>query len=867
MNPVNLVASQQALVHSAEAAKFLGVPVLAWIPLLPLLGALINLTIGRKMSRGFVHFVAVAAVAAAFGVSLFVIIDPLRKLFANWVGHHELAAPAFKQVAYSWIEVGSFKAELAFRLDTLSAVMIMIVTFVGTLIHIYSTGYMAHDDRPAAYFGYLNLFTGAMLLLVLGANLPVMFIGWEGVGLCSFLLIGFWYTNDAYATAGRKAFVVNRIGDFCFLLGMFLLFWMTKDISTASDVPGVQPSLDFARLASSAAQEVYIKTPGFWTTDRLAAVAGILLFIGACGKSAQIPLYVWLPDAMAGPTPVSALIHAATMVTAGVYMVCRLSFLFASSTTALAVVATVGALTALVAAFMAFAQTDMKKVLAYSTVSQLGFMFVAAGTGNWPAAIFHLGTHAFFKAGLFLGAGSVMHGMEHGGSTTPGDITTMGGLARKMKITHACFLAYCLAIAGFPLLTAGFYSKDEILGGAFGAHPPGWPAFYGKALWLTLIVAALGTAFYMWRLYFLVFAGKPRTEAASHAHESPSSMTMPLVVLAVLSIVGGFVGLPHLKKLHVPGFAHGVTTWLEPSVSHAYYPEELPIQPIDTTPAALLAQYDSGTPDHVLSKDELAPTGLAAYYLRHDEDGSGTLSAEELEHAIHATHLSDSATLALMAIASAIGLFGIFLAWALYGRGPSARVDRWTAVGGQLHGPYEASKHKLWVDEFYDLVIVRPFKLLARGAYEIVDRFVIDTVVVNGSALVVSMFGRIARWVQNGQVQRYMLGVLIGAAAVFAITAWRFHPTFHYRRIDQDMVELRAAPGEGVGGLRCRLEWDLDNDGTVDPTPEADADRVIRVTDGKVGGSVKLLMHCAGGDRSVTRSVRLADLPVGQEWR
>jgi NADH-quinone oxidoreductase subunit L len=865
METANLVASQDALVKTAEAAKFLGLPVLLWIPLLPLIGALINLTIGRKMSRGFVHFVAVAAVAAAFGVSLFVVIDPLRKLFANWVGNHDVALPAFKQVAYSWIEVGGFKAELAFRLDTLSAVMIMVVTFVGTLIHVYSTGYMAHDDRPAAYFGYLNLFTGSMLILVLGANLPVMFIGWEGVGLCSFLLIGFWYTNDSYAAAGRKAFVVNRIGDFCFLLGMFLLFWVTKDISVAGDGQGVQPSLDFARLASGAAQEVYNKAPSFWTNDRIAAVAGILLFIGACGKSAQIPLYVWLPDAMAGPTPVSALIHAATMVTAGVYMVCRLSFLFATSTTAMIVVATVGALTALAAAFMAFAQTDLKKVLAYSTVSQLGFMFVAAGTGNWPAAIFHLATHAFFKAGLFLGAGSVMHGMEHGGSTTPGDITTMGGLAKKMKITHLCFVAYCLAIAGFPLVTSGFYSKDEILAGAWGTHPPGWPAFYGKLLWGVLIVAALGTAFYMWRLYFLVFAGKPRSEAADHAHESPSSMTMPLVVLAFLAIVAGFFGMPHLQKLHLPAPTHGVTTWLEPSVSHAYYPEGTPIQPINDDAKELVARLDKNT-DGGLTAEELAPTQLGPYYFRFDADKDARISEVEAEHAIHASHHGDGTTLGLMAIASIVGLLGIGLAWVLYGRGPSKRVEGWTATDGPLHGAYEASKNKLWVDEIYDAIIVRPFKALARGVFEIVDRFVIDKVVVEGSALAVSMFGRIARWFQNGQVQRYLLGVLIGAAAVFALTAWRFQPGFEYRRPAPELVQLKAMPGEGIVGANCELTWDLDADGTVDATPPA-VDNTITVTDGMVGSSVKLLMHCPGGDRTVTRRMKLADLPVGEGWR
>jgi NADH-quinone oxidoreductase subunit L len=555
--------------------------------------------------------------------------------------------------------------------------------------------------------------------------------------------------------------------------------------------------------------------------------------------------------------------------------VCRLSFLFAASTTALAVVATIGALTALVAAFMAFAQTDMKRVLAYSTVSQLGFMFVAAGTGNWPAAIFHLGTHAFFKAGLFLGAGSVMHGMEHGGSKTPGDITTMGGLAKKMKITHLCYVAYCLAIAGFPLITAGFYSKDEILGGAFGVRPPGWPPFYGKILWAMLAIAALGTAFYMWRLYFLVFAGKPRSEAAEHAHESPSSMTMPLVVLAFLSIVAGFVGMPHLKSVHTPGVTHGVTAWLEPSVATTWYPETTPIQPVTASAEALMERLDTdpdgmgdAKPDGKLTAEELAPSGgLGTWLLTGDKNGDRVLDEKELDHAIERSHPKDSRVLLLMAIASAIGLLGIFLAWLLYGRGPSKRVEQWTATNGPLYPAYQASKHKLWVDEAYDLAIVRPFKAIARGMFEIVDRFVIDTVVVNGSALAMSMFSRIARWLQNGQVQRYLLGVLVGAAAVFALTAWRSHPTFKYRRAADDMIELKAEPGEGVAGLGCRLEWDLDDNGRADTTPEPDAERVIRVTDGRVGGAVRLIMHCPGGDRSVTRTIRLADLPVTQEWR
>ena len=350
-----------------DTVKFLWV-----VPFLPFAGAFLNLVLGKRLSRQTVHFIAVAAVAAAFFTALYLVIGPLREAHGVWAKGGKQGPFELNEHLWTWIQAGDLKLDLAFRLDPLSSVMILIVTFCSTLIHIYSTGYMEHEPRYAAYFGYLNLFTGAMLILVLGANMPVMFIGWEGVGLCSFLLIGFWYENEAYATAGRKAFVVNRIGDFAFLLGMFLLWYATHGADGGR-------SLDFTMLREVATSKPDLFTQTFWFDERLAAAGGILLFIGAAGKSAQLPLYVWLPDAMAGPTPVSALIHAATMVTAGVYMVARLSFLFSLSTTAMAVVATVGLLTALAAAFMAFAQTDLKKVLAYSTVSQLGFMFVAVG--------------------------------------------------------------------------------------------------------------------------------------------------------------------------------------------------------------------------------------------------------------------------------------------------------------------------------------------------------------------------------------------------------------------------------------------------------------------------------------------------------
>jgi len=777
--------------------KMFGIPMLACIPLLPLVGSFLNLTLGRRFGKATAHSVAIAAVGLAFVLSAYMVFGPLWAAFKAGNG-----GVGIEQTAYTWIEVGSFKAQLAFRLDTLSAVMILIVTFIGSLIHIYSTGYMHHesDQGYARYFGYLNLFTGSMLILVLAANLPVMFIGWEGVGLCSFLLIGFWYENEAYATAGRKAFVVNRIGDFAFLLGMFLLFWAVKDTSVANNARG---SLDFANLKDPAVGPAYVQA--FWGGERLAAAAGILLFIGACGKSAQLPLFVWLPDAMAGPTPVSALIHAATMVTAGVYMICRMSFLYSASTTALIVVSTVGLLTALAAAFMAFAQTDLKKVLAYSTVSQLGFMFVAAGTGNWVAAIFHLGTHAFFKACLFLGAGSVMHGMEAGGSTTPGDITTMGGLGKHMRITQITFAISCLAIAGIAPFS-GFFSKDEILGGAWHVHPPGWPAFYGKLLWGGLLIAALGTAFYMWRLYFMVFSGKERSEAAKHAHESPLSMTGVLAILAFFATIVGFLGLPHLHDVHLPGVTHGLALWLEPSVAPNWY---MPGSP---------------EPMHIMGE------------------------------------ASNASTFGLMAAAFTIGLIGIGLAYALYGKGPTKTVER--LVEGPLAGAYNASKHKLWFDEIYDAIIVKPFKVVASGLYNVADKFVIDTVAVNGVAFVVGLFGRVSRWFQNGQVQRYLAGLVVGAALVFLVTECHQKPSFRYRVVGND-VELHAEPGAGMAGANAKLRWDIDGDGKPDVDPQGKpydtAD--IKVRAGDVGSHVTLWIDDPVTQKTiaVTRAIKFDD--------
>jgi NADH-quinone oxidoreductase subunit L len=718
---------------------------LLWIPALPLIGAAFNLLFGRFTSRRTVHVVAVSAVAASFLYALFLIGGPLWDTYQAWRagGQPEVMGGLYQNV-YTWIEVGDLKIDLALRMDTLAAVLVLVVTFVGMLIHIYSTGYMAEEPRYPAYFGYLNLFTGAMLILVLGNNLPVMFIGWEGVGLCSYLLIGFWFQNESFAYAGRKAFVVNRIGDFAFLLGLCLLFWATGTLDFWSPEPGG------ASLMSADSVETY--TPPIRGGTWMATIAGLLLFIGACGKSAQFPLYVWLPDAMAGPTPVSALIHAATMVTAGVYMVARLSFLYAHSTTAMAVVAGVGAFTALLAAIMAFAQTDLKKVLAYSTVSQLGFMFVAVGLGAHVAGVFHLVTHAFFKAGLFLAAGSVMHAMS--GS---GDIMKMGGLRRLLPRTHLSFLIYCLAIAGIVPL-AGFFSKDEILAAAFTTSAEGWLPIYGKLLWAVLSLAALGTAFYMFRLYFLVFHGECRADAETraHIHESPASMTGPLLILAGFTVILGFIGLPHLSFLH--GVAPNLLAeWLAPS----------------------LVDFDRAS----------------------------------LAGSIQAGHPSDLTLIVLMGVALLVGVVGIAAAAALYRRGVSEPVSRFTAgPGAELH---RVVANKFYVDELYDLIIVRPFRWISMATFEVIDRFLIDWFIVGGSAFLMDLLGRISRWFQNGQVQRYLVGLVIGAAIILFV-ATRPQADFEWRQVDYLTVEFQADVGAGPGSDGAKVAFDFDGDGRPD---------------------------------------------------
>jgi NADH-quinone oxidoreductase subunit L len=638
------------------------------IPLLPFVGAAVLMLFGRKWSRDTVVAVAAGMIAAACLVAA----------DAYFTTPPEALAAGLHDTVGTWISAGPLKIDLAFRLDGLSGLLCLIITFIGFLIHIYSAGYMAHDPDYPRFFAYLNLFCGSMLVLVLGDSLPVMFIGWEGVGLCSYLLIGFWYKDSANASAGKKAFITNRIGDLGFLIGMFLIFQYTGTLN-------FQQIQDAATTTSALMHPLWLGAPvAFW--------AALFLFIGATGKSAQIPLYVWLPDAMAGPTPVSALIHAATMVTAGVYMVARMHAVYLLSPGAMAIVTAIGALTALYAAIIGFAQNDFKKVLAYSTVSQLGFMFVGVGTGNFEGGIFHLYTHAFFKAGLFLCAGSVMHAMS--GS---GDIRIMGGLRKKLPWTHAVFFVCWFAICGVVFFS-GFFSKDAIIAGAMSTEALGEGlAWVGHVAGYVLSAAALGTAFYMSRLYFLVFSGKETRasdEIKHHIHESPISMVGPLVVLALGALLGGYIGLPG-------GTFH-----------HA---------------------------DLNLLDRELAPV----------------LGPE--------VDIPQTVEIGVMVIASLLAAIGIGAAYALYGGGYRA-PSKW--VGETFPKLVKLVQDKFRVDELYQTIIIRPIKAFAQVVYFIVDRIIIDKLLVEGSAAVVGAVGSLVRSLQMGDGQRYMAVFAVGVAGL-----------------------------------------------------------------------------------------------------
>ena len=508
------------------------------IVLLPLLGFVINGLFGAKLPRPLPGIIATLACAAAFVVAAM----NFLQLVSN-------DGQPINELVYTWMQAGSFSADVSFLLDRLSGVMILVVTGIGTLIHLYSIGYLAHDHNDeqgkkyARYFCFLNLFIAFMATLVLADNYLLMFVGWEGVGLCSYFLIGFWHEREDAAAASKKAFIMNRVGDFAFLLGMMLIFLAAG-------------TLNYAGVF-----EAFKNNPEIFNVGVAGVVGGVgivtlLLFIGAAGKSAQVPLYTWLPDAMAGPTPVSALIHAATMVTAGVYLCARSAPLFEASPTTKLIICGIGALTALAAGLTALAHTDIKKVLAYSTVSQLGFMFMAIGSGAYVAAIFHVFTHAFFKACLFLGAGSVIHAL-HGEQ----DMRKMGGLAAKMKATHITFLVSGLALAGV-IPFAGFFSKDEIIAEVFRASSNTGNSFY-LVCGIVGLVTAFITALYTGRQYAQVFGGQARDkELFDHAHESPAVMTIPLWILAAGAVLAGFLGVPHIPG--VPSQLHAFANWLSP---------------------------------------------------------------------------------------------------------------------------------------------------------------------------------------------------------------------------------------------------------------------------------------------------------------
>jgi len=683
--------------------------VLALIPLLPFAGFLVNATLGRRLPKSVSGGLASLVMLASFVISVMSVMQ---------IAGRPVEERAIQEVLYTWIASGDLKIDVTFRVDTLSAVMILVITGIGSLIHIYSTAYM-HDEVDsefARYFSYLNLFASFMLVLVLGSNFPLMFVGWEGVGLCSYLLIGFWFKKKSANDAGKKAFIVNRVGDYAFILGMLAIFAKFG-------------TLDFQGVASAVA--AMPAETGFG----ILSLATLLLFIGATGKSAQIPLYTWLPDAMEGPTPVSALIHAATMVTAGVYMIGRNAVLFSHAPETLTIVAVIGALTALMAGTIGLVQNDIKRVLAYSTVSQLGYMFLAMGVGAFGAGIFHLYTHAFFKACLFLGSGAVIHAL-HGEQ----DIRNMGGLKKELPITYWTFLIAAIAIAGvFPL--SGFFSKDEIL---FETFVEGH-----KLLWTIGALTALLTATYMFRLVFLTFHGERRQDApvaadahghasdhshghssddshrhatapshghgsSSHLHDAPPAMALALIVLAIGSVAAGWIGIPHAIGGH-----NELATWLAPSFS--------------------------------------APSvaGEAA-----EAGAEGEAGAEADHAALELTLMGVSLTLAVAGIAFA------YFVWVKRRRIADNMVR-------EFPGLHRLLLNKYYVDELYDATIVQPIKAAStEGLWRWFDVRVIDGA-VNGAAAIVDGSAGVLRRLQSGSVRAYAGSLFVGVVVILGYYLWR----------------------------------------------------------------------------------------------
>lgn len=669
----------------------------------PLIGATILGLFGRKMSERIIALIACSSIAVS-AIAAFASFAKLLSQPADAAGVRRISDTLF-----TWINVGGFQADFAFMLDPLSGVMILFVTGVGLLIHIFATAYMSGEDSYYRFFTYLNLFMFMMITLVLGDNYLMMFVGWEGVGLCSYLLIGYYFLKDYAGDAAKKAFVVNRIGDFGFALGVMLIFYHFNSISFI-DKPGIASVFT---LAANKPIEALASSALF--AGGLTTIA-ILLFIGATGKSAQIPLFVWLPDAMAGPTPVSALIHAATMVTAGVYMIVRSNVLFGKAPMALTIVAVIGGLTAFFAATIGLSQWNIKKVLAYSTVSQLGYMFLACGAGAFAAGFFHVVTHAFFKALLFLGSGSVIHAMHH-----DEDMRNMGGLNKYLKITFFTMGAGTLAIAGFPLLS-GFFSKDEILWKVRSSTV--LPGSLGTILWLLGLLTAAMTAIYMTRMMVITFFGEERFRKVKHddhghggghghddhkghddhghgshgkdPHESPLAMTLPLIVLAILSVVGGFIGIPEGLLKFVPESLHHFT--------HSFYEF---LAPVITTPVI------PGNGGEQLAEDH-------------------------------------NAELISTVLSSVIALIAIGIGYVVYKGKPMLSMPSFL-------------ENKYYIDEIYDAVVVNPLKAISTyGLWKFVDVVIIDGT-VNGLAKLVNLIGQGLRQMQPGIIRLYAAFVFGGA--------------------------------------------------------------------------------------------------------
>jgi NADH-quinone oxidoreductase subunit L len=650
------------------------------IPLFPLIGFLINGLFGKKIkNEAVIGGIGTLMIFLSFLVSCGILMQMIGLPPEQRV---------FEKVLFPWIHSGNFKADMAFLVDPLSVIMIMVVTGVGSLIHLYSIGYMHGEEGFYRFFAYLNLFCMSMLLLVLGSNMLVMFIGWEGVGLCSYLLIGYYFHKKSAGDAAKKAFVMNRVGDFGFLIGLFTLYWWFGSNHNIWTV-------NFVEIKAASHLLPY---------GGVVTIATLCFFVGATGKSAQLPLFTWLPDAMEGPTPVSALIHAATMVTAGVYMIGRMSFVFIKSPETMMVVAVVGAATAIFAATIGTAQNDIKRVLAYSTVSQLGFMFLAMGVGAFSAGIFHLMTHAFFKACLFLGSGSVIHSMHHAlhkihAHDDAQDMRNMGGLRKAMPITFITFLVSTIAISGIPGFS-GFFSKDEILWMAFAN------SYHGNlniVLWCIGAIAACFTAFYMFRLVFMTFFGECRInpKAKEYLHESPLVITIPLMVLGALAAVGGYLGMPKILGMLPNYFEH----WLEPVFE------------------------------------------LATEY--------GTKYAHQGAHPSHAVEWG------LMGLSVVIALVGIGIAFTMYVKNTEL-PGKFVATFPTLH---RAVYNKWYVDEIYDYIFVNPCKALGQFLWKGFDVLIVDGV-VNGVANVVMGFSGIFRYMQSGYIYNYAFSMALGVVVM-----------------------------------------------------------------------------------------------------